>query len=194
MRNFKSLSTWLSGLAFLLSVLIVPSGIAIAQDEGAQEEVIEEVVVTGTRIKNVNVVAASAITTVGLEEISLKQQPNIERIFRDLPMTIPGDGENTNNGTAGQATLNLRGLGQGRMLVLMDGKRLAPYDIDGIATTDVIPVNMLERIEIITGGASAVYGSDAMSGAVNFILRDDFEGLEIDLGYSDTDSGQAVSE
>jgi len=193
MITLKSSPTWLSGLAFLASALIVPSGIVMAQDEDVEEIVIEEIVTTGTRIKNANVIAASPVTTIGQEEINLKMTPNIERIFRDLPITIPGDGENVNNGSAGQATLDLRGLGQGRMLILLDGKRLAPYDIDGLATTDVIPVNMLERVDVVTGGASAVYGSDAMSGAVNFILRDDFEGFEIGLGYSDHDSGAAFA-
>jgi outer membrane receptor protein involved in Fe transport len=192
MCKFKSSSTWLSRLAFLASALIVPSGIVIAQDEPPAEQ-IEEVIVTGSRIKNPNVISASPVMTIGIEEISLSQTPNIERIFRDLPITIPGDGENVNNGTAGQATLDLRGLGPERSLILLDGKRLAPYDIDGIVTTDVIPVNMVQRVDIVTGGASAVYGSDAMSGAINFILRDDFEGFEIDIGYSDTDSGQATN-
>ncbi len=192
MRNFKGLSTWLSGLAFLVSALIVPTGIVIAQEEAA-DEAIEEVIVTGTRILNQNVVSPSPVMSLGQDEISLKQTTNIERVFRDLPITIPGDGENVNNGTDGQATIDLRGLGDGRSLILMDGKRLAPYDIDGIVTTDVIPVNMIKRVDIVTGGASAVYGSDAMSGAVNFILRDDFEGFEIDFGYYDSDSGQATA-
>jgi len=190
MRNFKISSTWLSGLAFVASALIVPSGTVMAQDDDAEQ--IEEVTVTGTRLKNQNILAASPVTTIGIEEIQLNQTPNIERIFRDLPITIPGDGENVNNGTAGQATLDLRGLGPERSLILIDGKRLAPYDINGIVTTDVIPVNMLRRVDVVTGGASAVYGSDAMSGAINFLLRDDFEGFEIDLGFSDTDSGVAV--
>ena len=158
-----------------------------AQEEDGEE--LEEVTVTGTRIQNQNVIAASPITTIGQEEIAYKQTPNIERIFRDLPITIPGDGENVNNGTAGQATLDLRGLGPERSLIMVDGKRLAPYDINGIVSTDVIPVNMLERVDVVTGGASAVYGSDAMSGAVNFILRKNFEGVEMDFGYSDTSDG-----
>jgi len=191
MRNFKVSSTWLSGLAFLASGLIVPSGIVMAQDEG--DEQLEEITVTGSRISSQNITAASPVMSINMDELNLKQTTNIERVFRDLPITIPGDGENVNNGTGGQSTIDLRGLGQGRSLILMDGKRVAPYDIDGIASTDVIPVNMVKRVDIVTGGASAVYGSDAMSGAVNFILRDDFEGFEIDFGWSETDSGVAVA-
>ncbi|MEM7611571.1 MAG: TonB-dependent receptor [Pseudomonadota bacterium] len=181
--------------ALAVGVLSAITAPAFGQAEDDEDAIgtIEEVVVTGTRIQNTNVVAASPVTSIGLEEISLKQTPNIERVFRDLPITIPGDGENVNNGTAGQATLDLRGLGPERLLILIDGKRLAPYDIDGIVSTDVIPVNMLERVDVVTGGASAVYGSDAISGAVNFVLRDDFEGVELDFGYSDTDSGAAVN-
>ena len=174
-----------------LSTLCLP---VFAQDEkDDKEQVLEEIITTGTRIHNQNVIAASPITSIGVEEIEQKQTPNIERIFRDLPITIPGDGENVNNGTAGQATLDLRGLGPERSLILIDGKRLAPYDINGIVTTDVIPINMLQRVDVVTGGASAVYGSDAMSGAVNFVLKQGFEGAELDFGYSDTDSGAAVA-
>jgi len=182
--------------AILILSIAVPAQAQVTYSERETDdldEVIEEIFVTGTRIKNPNVIAASPVMTLGQEEIGLKQQPNIERVFRDLPITIPGDGENVNNGTWGQATINLRGLGEGRSLILIDGKRLAPYNARGIVSTDVIPVNMLERVDVVTGGASAVYGSDAMSGAINFILRDDFEGFEIDLGYSDTDSGQATN-
>jgi len=161
----------------------------LAQDQDDEDELLDEVVITGTRIQNQNIISASPITTIGAEEIAQQQTPNIERVFRDLPITIPGDGENVNNGSSGQATLDLRGLGPERSLIMIDGKRLAPYDINGIVTTDVIPVNMLKRVDVVTGGASAVYGSDALSGAVNFILKDDFEGVEVDLGYSDTEGG-----
>ena len=178
--------------AVLVSAVAALCAPAMAQDDPGDGAEIEEIITTGTRIRNENIVAASPVTTIGEEEIALKQTPNIERVFRDLPITIPGDGENVNNGTAGQATLDLRGLGPQRSLILIDGKRLAPYDINGVVTTDVIPINMLQRVDVVTGGASAVYGSDAMSGAVNFVLRDDFEGFEIDVGYSATDSGQAV--
>ncbi|MDH3810443.1 MAG: TonB-dependent receptor plug domain-containing protein [Gammaproteobacteria bacterium] len=176
--------------AVLASAIAAICSPVMAQDQGDDDElVLDEIITTGTRIKNQNVVAASPITTIGAEEIAQQQTPNIERVFRDLPITIPGDGENVNNGTAGQATLDLRGLGPERSLILIDGKRLAPFDINGIVSTDVIPVNMLERVDVVTGGASAVYGSDALSGAVNFVMKRDFEGFEIDLGYSDTAQG-----
>lgn len=188
MKNYPPVGRLLRS-AVLAGAITAICSPALAQDQADEDAVLDEVVITGTRIQNQNVVAASPITTIGAEAIAQQQTPNIERIFRDLPITIPGDGENVNNGSAGQATLDLRGLGPERSLIMIDGKRLAPFDINGIVSTDVIPVNMLERVDVVTGGASAVYGSDALSGAVNFVLKDDFEGVEVDLGYSDTEDG-----
>ena len=128
--------------AVLVSAVTALCAPAMAQDDPGGGAEIEEIITTGTRIRNENIIAASPVTTIGEEEIALKQTPNIERVFRDLPITIPGDGENVNNGTAGQATLDLRGLGPQRSLILIDGKRLAPYDINGIVTTDVIPIDV----------------------------------------------------
>ena len=164
------------------------SGTAYAQDAEDDNEN-DVIIVTGTRIQNPNVTAASPINTIGQEELNRKFTPNVERVFRDLPITIPGDGQNVNNGTQGQATVDLRGLGPQRSLVMIDGKRLSPFDINGTADVSTIPFIMLDRVDIITGGASAVYGSDAMSGAINFILRKDFEGVEVDAGYSITEQG-----
>lgn len=174
-------TTMLAGAA----AMIAPA--ASAQDASADDG--DVVIVTGTRIQEPGVISASPITTVGQEELELQFSPNLERVFRDLPLTIPGDGENVNNGTEGAATVDLRGLGPERTLVLIDGKRLAPFDEDGQADIGSVPLIMLERVDIITGGASAVYGSDAMAGAVNLVLRDDFEGVELDAGFSTTHEG-----
>lgn len=159
-----------------------------AADQELQEE-LEQIIITGTRIQNPNIVAASPVTVLDQTEIEQKFTPNIERVFRDLPITVPGDGQNVNNGTAGRAEVDLRGLGPQRSLNMIDGKRINPHDIDGVSDVNFIPLNMVERVDIITGGASAVYGSDAMSGAINFILKKDFEGIEIDSGFSTTHDG-----
>lgn len=192
-RKRRYRTALLSGAATLLVTSITGVGLttsAIAQDQ--DDDTIEEVVVTGTRIKNPNVSAASPVTVIDMDELNRTMTPNIERVFRDLPITIPGDGENVNNGTAGQATIDLRGLGPERSLIMIDGKRLNPYDVNGQVSVDSIPMIMLERVDIVTGGASAVYGSDAMSGAVNFILRKNFEGAEIDAGWGTTDQGEGT--
>ena len=92
---------------------------------------------------------------------------------------MPSDNQNVNNGTQGANTVDLRGLGSQRNLILLNGKRAVPFNDDGEVDTAMIPPALIERIDIITGGASAVYGSDAISGALNFILKDDFEGMDI---------------
>lgn len=182
----------------LLAALSVTPGFisgAMAQEGPATKEEGAVVFVTGTRITAPGVESSSPITSVGADEIQLLQQPEVEKILRLLPSTIPGDGQNTNNGTVGAATVNLRGLGSQRNLLMLDGQRLTPYDINGRVDTSVIPTAMLERIDIVTGGASATYGSDAMSGAINFILKRDFEGVELSLDRSITgeDDGQVLS-
>ncbi|MFZ2508120.1 MAG: TonB-dependent receptor [Steroidobacteraceae bacterium] len=145
-----------------------------------------EIVVTGTRITMPGVVSSSPIYSVTAAEIALQQQPEVEKIVRILPITVPGDGQNVNNGTGGASTVNLRGLGAQRNLIMIDGKRLVPYDYNGQVDTSMIPTALIERLDIVTGGASAVYGSDAISGALNFITKRDFEGVEIESNFSQT--------
>lgn len=169
------------GLASM-SVLLPAQVVA----QNAQEENLEEVVVTGSRITEPGTVSASPIFSLGEQEMSFQQEPEIEKILRTLPSTIPGDGGNVNNGTDGAATIDLRGLGPERNLVLMDGKRLVPFNYDGEVDTATIPTALVERIDIVTGGASAVYGSDAIAGAVNVIMKKDFEGVEFETSHSQT--------
>ena len=157
----------------------------------AQDAEIEQVVVTGTRITLPGVESASPIFSVGAQEIALQNQPTVEKIVRILPAAVPGDGQNVNNGTDGAATIDLRGLGSQRNLILIDGHRLTPYNIFGVVDTSIIPTALIQRLDIITGGASAVYGSDAISGALNFILKDDFEGVEVDYTFQTTGKGDS---
>ncbi|MEY4357022.1 MAG: hypothetical protein RL469_348, partial [Pseudomonadota bacterium] len=160
--------------------LTIASGVANAQEDLA------EVVVTGTRISAPGVTSSSPILSVSAADIDQLQQPEVEKIFRQLPITLPSDGQNVNNGTGGAATISLRGLGSQRNLIMLDGKRMTPYSIGGAVDTQTIPTAMIERIDIITGGASAVYGSDAISGAINFITKRDFSGVSINTDFSQT--------
>lgn len=159
------------------------SSTAFAQGKTDQ---IEEVVVSGTRITVPGVTSSSPIYTVGAKEIEQLQQPEVEKIFRILPITLAADADTRNNGTAGAATISLRGLGPQRNLLMIDGKRLTPYNENGRVDTQQIPTALIERVDIITGGASAVYGSDAISGAINFIMKKNFEGIAIDSNLSQT--------
>jgi outer membrane receptor protein involved in Fe transport len=167
--------------------LVAASAYGVAAN--AQDSEIEQVVVTGTRITLPGIESASPIQTVGAQEITLQQTPSVEKVIRILPAAAIGDNGNGNTGTAGVSTINLRALGAQRNLIMMDGKRLTPYNINGIVDTSIIPTPMVERIDIITGGASAVYGSDAISGAINFIMKRDFEGAEAGYTFSTTGKG-----
>ena len=165
--------------ALMTGAAVAATGLpAYAQDPPGQPPQ-DEVVVTGTRIRQPGVVSSSPIYSIGEDEIQRQQEPEVEKILRLLPITAPSDGQNVNNGTQGAATIDLRGLGSQRNLVLMNGQRTVPFNDDGEVDTSMIPTALIERIDIITGGASAVYGSDAISGALNFILKDDFEGVDI---------------
>jgi len=180
-------SALLAGAA--LGVIALPAAVsapAAAQDAPAA---LEEIIITGSRIARPNLNAASPIYSLGEAEIDVFQQPEVEKIFRILPVTIPGDGQNVNNGTAGVSTINLRGLGAARNLIMIDGKRVTPYNIDGLVDVSQVPTALIERVDIVTGGASAVYGSDAISGAINFILKRDFEGVDASYDFSMTGEG-----
>ena len=157
---------------------------AVAQDQQAGE--IEEVVVTGTRIRDPNVISSSQITTVQAEDIADRGITRVEDYLNDLPQVSPGQAITASNGSSGTATVNVRNLGCPRTLVLINGQRLAPGTTGGGNCADLnsIPTLLLERVEVLTGGASSVYGSDAVAGVVNFILDDDFEGFRASYMHS----------
>lgn len=158
---------------------------AAAQDEPASEE--ETIVVTGSRIARPGFTSTSPIATIGGAELALQQPLNVEELLRNQPQFGAGDGTQTNNGSRGAATLNLRGLSPTRTLPLIDGKRIVGFDPTGLFDTSAVPLALLERIDVVTGGASAVYGSDAVAGVVNFILNEDFRGAEARWEHSFND-------
>ena len=173
----------------LASSMICGAALMATQAQAQSTSVVQEVVVTGSRIQTPGIQSASPIVTINAEAIRQQQTPEAEKILRILPTAVPGDGDAVNNGTAGVTTVNLRGMGSQRNLVLLNGKRMTPYNINGAVDLSQIPTALLERVDIITGGASAVYGSDAISGAVNFITKSNFEGFEADANYSQTGEG-----
>ncbi len=181
-----SAATLLAG--FALGVGITPVS---AQDADTDADEFEEVVVTGSRIVRKDLVSPSPISTVGAEEFQLTGAQNVEQVLATLPQTIPGFGGSSNNPGNGTATVNLRGLGTTRTLVLVNGRRYLQSSQSGVVDLNTIPPSLIERVEVVTGGASAVYGSDALAGVVNFILKDDFEGLEVSGQYDTTTHGDA---
>ena len=141
--------------------------------------------VTGSRIPSANLTSTSPVTTVGAQDIKLEGVVNVENLLNNLPQVFADFGQSESNGATGTATVNLRNLGAQRTLVLVNGRRL-PAGSPTYYPTDLneIPSPLIERVEILTGGASAVYGSDAVAGVVNFIMKDNFQGLQIEGNWS----------
>jgi iron complex outermembrane receptor protein len=149
----------------------------------------ETVIVTGSRIPQVGIYSSSPVAAIGDHEMKLEGTTSISGALQSLPSVVnDGDGDSVDNGTGGISSVDLRNLGTKRTLVLVDGKRLVAADNALDVDTNQIPAAMVERIEVLTGGASAVYGSDAVAGVVNIILKKDFEGLTVDSQFSETDS------
>ena len=163
--------TLLFGLVF--SFAAIPFS-ALAQDD------VEEVVVTGTRIADPNVTSSSQITSIDGEELLVRGITRVEDYLNDLPQISPGQSITNSNGASGTATANLRNLGCSRTLVLMNGRRMVSGTTGGgnCADLNTVPTLLLDKVEVLTGGASSVYGSDAVAGVVNFILDDEFVGMK----------------
>lgn len=164
---------------------------AVALPSMAQEKKMETVVVTGTRITTPGTTSNSPIGSITAAEIQSSQPVAVEEFFKGLPAAVPAIGPGTNNGTGGAATIDLRGLGTNRTLVLVNGRRFVPYDLAGVVDTNSIPVSLLSRVDLVTGGASVVYGADAVSGVANFNLKKNFQGFELSTSYGTTSKSDA---
>src|SRR6202008_3830664 len=114
-----------------------------------------------------------------------------EEFIKGLPVAVPSIGPGTNNGTSGGATIDLRGLGPNRTLVLINGRRMVPFSLDGTVDTNSIPIALLSRVDLVTGGASVVYGADAVSGVANFNLNRKFTGVDLTTSYGVSEEGDA---
>ncbi len=156
------------------------------------------VVVTGTRLKDANIDATSPVSSIGSEAFDIRGTTDTIDLLNTLPQITPGLNSQNNgfaNGANGTSTINLRGLGETRTLVLVDGKRLpfgSPTTGGFASDVNLIPAPLIERVEIVTGGASAVYGSDAIAGVANFIMKKDFEGFELDGQFGFNQSGNGT--
>lgn len=152
----------------------------------AQDQEIEQIIVTGSRIPQPNLEGTSPVSVIGAQEVALQGTQQVEDLINNLPQVFASQGGNYSNGASGTATVNLRGLGTARTMVLVNGRRMVAGSPRGPEAPDLnqIPAPLIERVEVLTGGASAVYGSDAVAGVVNFIMKDDFEGVQLDANYS----------
>ncbi len=162
-----------------------------APEDAAADEIAEEdiIVVTGSRITNPNLELSSPVAAVTSEEINLRQANVVEEFIREIPGVVPGIGANVNNGNGGSTTLNLRGIGANRNIVLLNGTRVIPAGLAAVTNVDVIPVALIGRVDVLTGGAGAAYGADAIGGVVNFITKTDFTGVDLSLTQGLTERG-----
>lgn len=155
----------------------------------APDAVTGEIVVTGSRIASPNLEQSSPVAVVTSEELALRAPSSVEQILRQLPGTVAGINPGVNNGNNGTATFNLRGLGTNRNLVLLNGRRVVPSTLGNVVDLNVIPLGVIERADVLTGGAVTTYGADAIAGLVNFVIRRDFEGVELTGQYGITERG-----
>lgn len=176
-------------------ILLAAAMVPFCQQAFAQEASIEEVIVTGSRIaRDPNLVGALPVQSLTADDIAASGEFSLSDVVNDIPALLSSLTAEQSN--AGSQRLNLRALGQNRTLTLVDGRRHVG-GLQGSSSVDIgsIPQALVERVEVLTGGASAIYGADAVTGVVNFVLRDDYEGLEIDARYASSeygDSQQAV--
>lgn len=183
MNNIKNRPLKLSLVALAVS-LIMPS--AYGQEVIGEE--LEEVIVTGTRIKSPNLGSANPITSIDSEAISYTGNTSLQEIVGEVGALIGSELENEVNN--GENALNLRNLGVNRTLVLVDGQRfVSGFSGTSAVDTNAVPLAMVERVDVLTGGASAIYGADAVTGVVNFVLKDDFEGFDFSAQYGDAFDG-----
>lgn len=178
-------------LAGSASLLAAPMAFAQSDDENSAEPV-EKIQVTGSRIKRVDLESVSPVTVITAESIALSGDTSVAQVLRNSSINTFGSFRGQSgygSGASASSEVNLRGLGAGATLVLMDGRRLPGLGYDGGSSSDMsmIPMSIVERIEILRDGASAIYGSDAVAGVINIITKKQFDGVNV--GYSFEDPG-----
>jgi outer membrane receptor protein involved in Fe transport len=190
---FRQFSIASIGVGALIA--ICPASVRAADTPAESAVTLQAVVVTGTLIRGPNLAAESPVTVVSSAAIKDQGATNIENVLDELPQFHTGQSNTASANATGVANLNLRGLGPTRTLVLIDGRRLGPGDPQGAqgAAADVnfIPAALVGSVDVLTGGASAVYGSDAIAGVVNFHLLRDFDGVQITETFNDDQHTQS---
>jgi len=168
--------------------MICASGMAFGMQAAHAQQAeapMAKVEVTGSRIPTVNLEGTSPVMTITAKDIKTDGVRNVESLLNNMPQVFADQGGNVVNGATGTATVNLRGLGAERTLVLVNGKRLPMGSpTNTAADLNQIPAPLIKRVEVLTGGAGAVYGSDAVAGVVNFIMQDNFQGIQLEANMS----------
>jgi len=173
--------------------------LAAEQASTPDQALVETITVTGSRIERANQVTSSPVVQMDAEQIAFTGTTRIEDAVAQLPQVFLDQSSGQSIEAEGTATVQLRNLGVSRTLVLVDGKRLpisSPTSSESGPDLNFIPLALVERVEVLTGGASATYGSDAVAGVINFTMKDDFEGVSLDYqrsGYSHDNDGNVTS-
>jgi iron complex outermembrane recepter protein len=169
------------------SPLLISAAVALAlsSSPGNADEPLEEVTVTGTHLGQ-GLTSYTPISSVSEVQLSQLGTVNIEEFLNAMPQIAAGENNTSNFPGNGTASVDLRGFGANRTLVLVDGRRFVPTNENGTVDVSAIPAALIKRVDLVTGGASAIYGSDAITGVVNFVLKDDFEGFQVDADYKKT--------
>jgi iron complex outermembrane receptor protein len=161
-------------------------------DSSKPREELDTITVTGSRVAR-DFASDSPIVSVKSDALAESGSTSVEQMLNQLPQYVPSVTTTSNNpSNGGQANIDLRGLGTERNLVLLNGRRLPPSNADGTVDVNIVPSSLIERVEVVSGGASAVYGSDAIAGVTNFILKKDFTGVALQSGYSETGQGDGA--
>jgi iron complex outermembrane recepter protein len=157
-------------------------------------EKVETVVITGSRIKAAGLTSTSPISQLSAEEIALQRAVTVEDFSVKLPQLAGGvNSTSVGSDAFGAQTLDLRNLGQNRTLVLINGTRAIPFSFRNAVDVNFIPAPLLKRVDVLTGGAAAVYGADAMAGVVNFVINDGFRGMQASANYRNAKGGGSQS-
>ncbi|KTE02368.1 TonB-dependent receptor [Sphingopyxis sp. H038] len=178
----------LGAAPLVLSVALV-SAPAFAQDAAEETAAQSEIVVTGSLIRNPNLEQSTPVNVTTSDTIELKQSNVAEEVLREMPGVVPSMGSAVNNGNTGGSYVDLRGLGSTRNIVLLNGNRVAPSDVNGRVDLNNIPLALIERVDALTGAAVTTYGADAITGVVNFVTKRDFAGLEVTASNQITEQG-----
>ena len=194
LRGWRSFHLAASLMLAILAGLALSLNFASAQEDADDEEdealQLEDVRVTGSRLSRSPSEISGNLIVLDRDDIRASGELTLARVLRQLPQNTNPTHEdffsefNTAGNRTGAASVNLRGLGSESTLILVDGRRVGYSGIlGGVTDISTIPLSMVDRIEILLDGASAVYGSDAVGGVVNIITRQDYSGLELDLEY-----------
>ena len=195
--TIMKLQSFAGKACILASTMIIGSGFLMGTAHAQEEEVLEEIVTTGSRLaRDPNLAGALPVQSLTAEDIQLSGEFTVADVINDVPALLTSTTNETSADSGlgvGSNVLALRGMGSNRTLVLVDGRRHVGGQ-SGSSAVDVgsIPMNLVERVEVLTGGASAIYGADAVTGVVNFIMKKDFEGVSINYQVGESARNDAI--